>query len=215
MSRSSAAETLWPTWPRASWMRASNAVGVPSSPSSDMAPATCAVTQSRRASTAASAAIAVCACVPLMSEIPSLGPSTTGISPAAASCCAAGPATPSRSSSPSPMSESARCASGARSPLAPTLPCSGTGGCSPAFSMATSSSGSAAREPEKPLASTLARSSIIARTSHSGSRSPTPDAWLRTRFTCNSARRPGGMATSESLPKPVVTPYTGAPAAAS
>ena len=54
---------------------------------------------------------------------------------------------------------------------------------------------------------TFARSSIIARTSRSGSRSPTPAAWLRTRLTCSSARRSGGIATSDSLPKPVVTPY--------
>ena len=58
---------------------------------------------------------------------------------------------------------------------------------------------------------TFARSSIIARTSRSGSRSPTPAAWLRTRLTCSSARRSGGIATSESLPNPVVTPYTAAP----
>ena len=54
---------------------------------------------------------------------------------------------------------------------------------------------------------TFARSSIIARTSRSGSRSPTPAAWLRTRLTCSSARRSGGIATSDSLPNPVVTPY--------
>ena len=59
-----------------------------------------------------------------------------------------------------------------------------------------------------PFAITFARSSIIARTSRSGSSVPTPAAWLRTRFTCSSASRSGGIATSESLPKPVVTPYT-------
>ena len=37
-------------------------------------------------------------------------------------------------------------------------------------------------------------------------RRPTPAAWLRTRLTCSSASRSGGMATSDSLPKPVVTP---------
>ena len=50
------------------------------------------------------------------------------------------------------MSDSARCASGARSPLAPTLPCSGIGGQSPAFSIATSVSASTARAPEYPFA---------------------------------------------------------------
>ena len=37
--------------------------------------------------------------------------------------------------SPSPISASARCASGARSPLAPTLPCDGTIGVTPRFSI--------------------------------------------------------------------------------
>ena len=60
---------------------------------------------------------------------------------------------------------------------------------------------------------TFARRSIIARASRSGSRSPTPAAWLRTRFTWSSARRSGGIAISESLPKPVVTPYATAPLA--
>ena len=45
------ADAAWPSWPRASWMRASNATGVPSSASSDIAPATCAARQSRCAST--------------------------------------------------------------------------------------------------------------------------------------------------------------------
>ncbi len=58
------------------------------------------------------------------------------------------------------------------------------------------------------MAITFARSSIIARTSRSGSSGPTPAAWLRTRLTCSSASRSGGIAISESLPKPVVTPYT-------
>ena len=195
-------------------MRASNAVGVPMSPSSDMAPATWAVRQSVCASRMARAATAVWAWVPLMSEIPSFGPSVAGARPAAASIAAAGPRSPARTSSPSPRMASARCARGARSPLAPTLPCSGTSGWSPAFSMPARSSGSTAREPEKPFASTLARSSIIARTSRSGISGPTPVAWLRTRFTCSSARRSAGIATSDSLPKPVVTPYTASPAAA-
>ena len=42
--------------------------------------------------------------------------------------------------SPSPISTSARCASGARSPLAPTDPRLGTRGCTPRLSIASSSS---------------------------------------------------------------------------
>jgi hypothetical protein len=72
---------------------------------------------------------------------------------------------------------------------------------------------SSGRAPECPRASTLARSSIIARTSRVGSGGPTPAAWLRTRLRCRSRRRPGAMATSDNLPKPVVTPYTTAPPA--
>ena len=42
--------------------------------------------------------------------------------------------------------------------------------------------------PEKPLASTLARSAIDARTARTGSGSSTPAAWLRSRLTCSWAR---------------------------
>ena len=49
----------------------------------------------------------------------------------------------------------------------------------------------------------------MARTSRSASNGPTPAAWLRTRLTCSSPSRSTGIAMSESLPKPVVTPYAG------
>ena len=85
---------------------------------------------------------AVDGCVPLMSASPSFGPSVIGVRPAARERVAPGArAVPSASSaSPSPMSTSARCASGARSPLAPTDPRDGTRGCTRAFSSATSAS---------------------------------------------------------------------------
>ncbi len=63
-------------------MRSSKATGVPRSASSDIAPATWAIRQRRRASSSASAAIDVCACVPLMSVSPSLLASVSGSSPA-------------------------------------------------------------------------------------------------------------------------------------
>ena len=44
--------------------------------------------------------------------------------------------------------------------------------------------------PENPLASTLARSAIDARTARTGSGASTPAAWLRSRFNC-SAREVG------------------------
>ena len=49
--------------------------------------------------------------------------------------------------SPSPISASAQCASGARSPLAPSEPCSGTTGSSPAASIASIVSASTGRAP--------------------------------------------------------------------
>src|ERR1041384_5878376 len=72
------------------------------------------------------------------------------------------------------MSAWARWESRARSPLAPTLPCSGTTGRIPAFSMATNASGSAGRTPLVGRSRTLARRSIIARTTSAGREAPPP-----------------------------------------
>ena len=60
--------------------------------------------------------------------------------------------------------------------------------------------------PEKPRARTFARSAIIARTVLTGSGSPTPDAWLRSRFSCRRSSESGGMRTSAKDPKPVLIP---------
>ena len=100
--------------------------------------------------------------VPLISASPSLAPSTSGSSPARRSASAPGSSSPPTSASPSPTSGSARCASGARSPLAPSEPRDGTRGCTPAASSASSSSTVSRRTPEAPVASALARSSIAA-----------------------------------------------------
>ena len=151
-----------------------------------------------------SAAKPVCACVPLTNASPSFASSPIGSRPCARTALP---------SSPSPIIASARCASGARSPDAPTLPCDGTRGCTRWFSIATMSSGSAGRTPLVPRTSTLARNSIIARTASSESGSPTPDAWLRIRFSCSWRARSGGIRTCASFPKPVVTPYIVAPRA--
>ena len=83
---------------------------------------------SRSAATSARASTAVDACVPLMSARPSFGASRTGASPARASASAPGRRPAAVCTSPSPMSTSARWASGARSPLAPTDPRLGTTG---------------------------------------------------------------------------------------
>ena len=77
-----------------------------------------------------------------------------------------------RSASPSPMTTSARCASGARSPEAPTEPCAGMTGRTPRSSRPRSASTTSGRTPEQPLASTLARRQSMARVSASPSGSP-------------------------------------------
>ena len=76
----------------------------------------------------ASAPIAVIACVPLISASPSFASSVTGARPTSASAPAAGSTASPNSTLPSPISASAMCASGARSPLAPTDPCDGITG---------------------------------------------------------------------------------------
>ena len=63
-----------------------------------------------------------------------------------------------------PINGSARCASGARSPEAPTEPCSGTTGWMPRRRKSSSRSTISGRQPLWPCASALARSSSIART---------------------------------------------------
>ena len=102
----------------------------------------------RAASRIASAPIAVMYCVPLIRLSPSFAASSTLVRPAAASASAAGMRRPSKRASPSPISASARWASGARSPEAPTDPCEGMRGTTPRLSMATSASITSARTPE-------------------------------------------------------------------
>src|SRR5437667_406020 len=185
-------------------MRASKGAGVPRTASRLIAAAACAVRHSPHASWTSSAASPVCACVPFTNASPSF----------ASRVIAARPAARSRPpSSPSPIIASARCDSGARSPDAPTLPCDGTVGWTPAFNIATISSGRTARTPLVPSSRTLARSNIIARTASSDSGSPTPEAWLRIRLSCSRPRSAAGMRTWASLPKPVVTPYMVSPRA--
>ena len=72
-------------------------------------------------------------CVPLMSASPSFAASSIGARPACASASAAGHRLAADAcASPSPTRTSARCASGARSPLAPSDPREGTTGSTPA-----------------------------------------------------------------------------------
>ena len=108
------------------------------------------------------------------------------------------------------MATCARCARGARSPEAPTEPCDGITGCTPLFNMAQRVSARTGRTPEKPLAMALARSASIARVSRSLKGAPTPQAWLRTRFTCSARICSREIRTEAIFPKPVLTPYTAA-----
>ena len=47
--------------------------------------------------------------------------------------------------------------------------------------------------PEKPFASTFARSAIVARTARTGRGSPTPAAWLRSRFSWSAPSASRGI----------------------
>ena len=187
-------------------MRASNGRVDPRSTSMDKAATTSAARASRSAATSARASTAVDACVPLMSARPSFGASRTGASPARASASAPDRRPEAVCTSPSPMRTSARWASGARSPLAPTDPRLGTTGWTAALSIAMSRSSVSSRMPEWPRASTLARSAIIARTTGTGRRSPTPAAWLRSRLICSASSASGAMRTSANDPNPVLMP---------
>ena len=146
--------------------------------------------------------------VPLMSARPSFAISVTGSMAAARMATAAGRGSSSFgvSSSPSPMRARAQWASGARSPLAPTEPCSGTSGVRPAFSRARIVSASSGRAPERPMARVRARRSIIARTVSVSIAGPIPAAWERISARWRSSRRSGAMRTEASEPKPVETP---------
>ena len=122
---------------------------------------------------------------------------------------------PPSSTSPRPIRGSARCASGARSPDAPTLPWAGTTGWIPSSRSRSSRSTSNGRQPEWPSASVLARRRSIARTTSRGSAGPTPTAWLTRRFSWSRRASAGGMKVVARSPKPVVIPYTTSPAATS
>jgi hypothetical protein len=131
-----------------------------------------------------------------------LASSTIGSRPAAARASAAGMTRPPTSTSPRPMTGSARWASGARSPEAPTEPCDGTTGWMPSRSRSHSLSASSGRQPEWPRATVLARSRSIARTTSRGSGSPTPTEWERSRFSCNWAESAGETKVVARSPKP-------------
>jgi hypothetical protein len=125
--------------------------------------------------------------------------------PLARSTSAAGWRWPSTMNSPSPISASVMCASGARSPEAPTEPWLGTG----------HQAGVVHRQQRvdhhRPHARVPARQAgrlqASIRPHHRGaSGSPTPTLWLRIRLRCSVARSSLLMRVLASLPKPVLTP---------
>ena len=124
---------------------------MPSSASTDIAAATLAVALSRAASAATSAPSADMSCVPLRIASPSLAPEHERLEAGLAQRDEgrhdlSRPPPPA----PRPISGSARCASGARSPEAPTEPCAGTTGWIPRRRKSSRRSATIGRAPEKP-----------------------------------------------------------------
>ena len=98
------------------------------------------------------------------------------------------------------------CASGARSPDAPTEPWLGTNGTRPALCTASSVSITSSRTPDAPRASDAAFSASIKRTTAGCSGAPTPTLCERIRLSCSASRSLSLMRVDASLPKPVLTP---------
>ena len=107
-----------------------------------------AVWLSRSAHTVDSTPSAHITLVPLVSAKPSFAASVTGCKPARRSASAPVRCSPLYIASPSPMMGRLMCASGARSPLAPSDPFCGMSGCTPALSMSSSSWSVSSRTPE-------------------------------------------------------------------
>ena len=106
-----------------------------------------------------------------------------------------------------PINGSARCASGARSPDAPTDPCDGTTGWMPARRNSSSRSTISGRQPLWPCASALARSSSIARTTSvecgcADAHGVADEQVVLQRLACRAC----AMRCEARSPKPVVTP---------
>jgi hypothetical protein len=205
-ARTAAATAICPAWPRAAWMRASNGLTEPLMASSESAPATSAAQNTSSAPNRPASARAVDTCVPLSSARPSLGPSTKGCRPTAAMASRPDTTLPSTVAWPSPISTQARCASGARSPEAPTEPLAGMTGSTLALASASSASTISGRMPECPRARLTALVASTRRTTPSGSASPVPTLCDSTRLRCSSARRSWAIFVLASLPKPVLMP---------
>jgi hypothetical protein len=172
-----------------------------------IAAVTSAVRTSSARSWQASTSIPSIPSVPLISARPSFSASTTGSIPAAASAGPEGRQAPSRSrTSPSPMTASAQCASGARSPEHPSEPYSCTTGVSSALSRSAYAWAVLTCTPVRPVARVDSRSSIRARTTSVSTSGPEPAACERISPRCKAARCSTGMCLLARAPKPVETP---------
>ena len=179
---------------------------VPKRASTAIAAVTSAVFSNNSKSSSARTSIPSIPSVPLIRARPSLVRSRMGSRRAVASARRAGTISSPSSTHPSPMRQSPTWARGARSPLAPSEPCSGTAGTRPSFSRAINASTSSTLTPENPMARVFARIAIIARTTSGSTNGPAPAEWLRKRERWSSRRSGVGMCVVASAPKPVVTP---------
>ena len=107
---------------------------------------------------------------------------------------------------PTPIMVALICASGARSPEAPTEPWQGTTGVSPSASIVSSSRTVAGCTPDAPCDRLPSFKAIIRRTMGTGIGAPTPAAWLSTMLRWRVCRSASSMRTLASFPKPVLMP---------
>ena len=111
-----------------------------------------------------------------------------------------------KKASPRPISKSPTWAAGAKSPLAPTDPFSGTTGVAPWFKKVTRYRSVSMRTPPYPRDRSWIRKAIMARTTSSGRGFPTPAAWLMRMFSWSFCVSFLDMVRLQSAPKPVVMP---------
>ena len=113
--------------------------------------------------------------------------------------------------SPRPIKGRHICARGARSPEAPTLPRLGTQGVRPICSKVSNCLKVVREIPDWPRPSAWIFSCSIRRVISGGTGSPTPHAWLRSRFCCSAVSCSSSILLLASTPKPVLMPYRALP----
>ena len=97
-------------------------------------------------------------------------------------------------------------ANGARSPEAPTDPCSGITGITPRSNTVPICSINSQRTPEAPRPKESNFRTIISLTMFSGNGSPTPQQCERMRFRCNELICSLGILVLANFPNPVLIP---------